>query len=319
MKILETGDIAYYPDLMNPSGKPMLVKGRRRIKYPSGKRFYQYFIEGHQHETVKDHNGNDVEVMGLTDRLVEDMKKNISTDYDNIVLVVGAEGTGKSNFGVDLCKSYDPTFTLEDRYIYDFYPFLLKLQKDFNQPGNGRAYLLDEATNLISNRDWNKEENKHFMQLLEMFRSRGLTLVMCIPLQSRSDKYVREHRARYVIECKDLPKGDKFGGRGYYELVVSPDKTVAHGTFPEMSPEDKRVYEALKEKSQQSKLDEMIKAADPEGDSGKGRLKESNERNKKMVAWFVLHEGWSYKDVSEQFNIPYGTITRWISEIKGED
>lgn len=220
---------------------------------------------------------------------------------------------------VDLCKSYDPSFTIQDRYIYDFYPFLKKLEQDFTIKGGGRAYLMDEATNLVSNRDWNKEDNKHMIQLLEMFRSRGLTLVMCIPSFDRLDVYIREHRARFKIECKDLPKGNKFSGRGFYELTVLPSKTVAHGTFPIMSASDKAVYEALKEKSQASKLQEMIKAADPDGDNGKGRLRESTDRNKKMVAWFVLHEGWSYQDVSEQFGIPYGTVTRWISEVKGED
>lgn len=307
MKILETGDIAYYPDIFNPSGKPMEIIGKRKLKYPNGKRFYQYFIEGHTEDKK-----------GLTDRLVENMKENVANDYDNLVVICGAEGVGKSNMAVDLCKSYDPTFTVQDRYIYDFFPFLQKLEKDFQEDGKGRAYLMDEATNLVSNRDWNKADNKHMIQLLEMFRSRGLTLVMCIPSFDRLDVYIREHRARFKIECKDLPKGKKFGGRGYYELTILPEKTVAHGKFPIMAAEDKRIYEALKEKSQAAKLQEMKRAADPEGD-GKGRLRESNERNKKMVAWFILHEGWSYQDVCEQFGIPYGTVTRWISEVKGED
>ena len=307
MKILETGDIAYYPDIFNPSGKPMEIIGRRKLRYPNGKRFYQYFIKGHTDDKT-----------GLTDRLVENMKENVANDYDNLVIICGAEGVGKSNMAVDLCKSYDPTFTVEDRYIYDFFPFLQKLEKDFKEDGKGRAYLMDEATNLVSNRDWNKEDNKHMIQLLEMFRSRGLTLVMCIPSFDRLDVYIREHRARFKIECKDLPKGNKFGGRGYYELTVLPNKTVGHGTFPIMSASDKAVYEALKERSQASKLQEMKKAADPEGD-GKGRLKESNDRNKKMAAWFIIREGWSYQDVSEQFGIPEGTLRRWISEVKGED
>ena len=318
MKILETGDIAYYPDIFNPSGQPMEIIGRRKLKYPSGSKFYQYFIEGHGTKTIE-HNGKKIEVKGLTDRLVENMKENVANDYDNLVIICGAEGVGKSNMAVDLCKSYDPTFTIQERYIYDFYPFLKKLEQDFTIKGGGRAYLMDEATNLVSNRDWNKEDNKHMIQLLEMFRSRGLTLIMCIPSFDRLDVYIREHRARFKIECKDLPKGNKFGGRGYYELTILPNKTVGHGTFPIMSASDKAIYEGLKERSQASKLQEMIKAADPEGDEGKGRLKESNDRNKKMAAWFIIHEGWSYQDVSEQFGIPEGTLRRWIKEIKDDD
>ena len=102
MKILETGDIAYYPDIFNPSGKPMEIIGRRKLRYPNGKRFYQYFIKGHTDDKT-----------GLTDRLVENMKENVANDYDNLVIICGAEGVGKSNMAVDLCKSYDPTFTVE--------------------------------------------------------------------------------------------------------------------------------------------------------------------------------------------------------------
>ena len=306
--ILEPGDTAFYPQLMNMSGKPMTVKGVRRIRYPNGNRFYQYFFDGHTEDKT-----------GLTDRLVENLKDNVDNAYDNLVVICGKEGTGKSNLAVDICKSYDPTFTLQDRYIYDFYPFLEKLEQDFKLEQGGRAYLLDEATNLVSNRDWNKDDNKHMIQLLEMFRSRGLTLVLCIPSFDRLDKYIREYRARFKLECKDLPQGDRFGGRGYYELTILQTKTtVGHGTFPIMAPEDKQIYEALKLKSQESKLQEMKAAADPENDRRGSKIRESGERNKKMAYYFVETMGWSYRDVSEQFDIPEGTLRRWIKEMREE-
>lgn len=311
--IYKTGEIVSYPVLTDSNCKrKMEIKGSRIYHYPKGD-YIQYFFDGHKEKTeLPDEKGT---LQGLTDWLVHDMQQNVSNDYDNLVVICGAEGTGKSNLGVDVCKSYDPSFTLEERYIYDFLPFLKKLQADFNEPGNGRAYLLDEATNLVSNRDWNKDENKHMIQLLEMFRSRGLTLVLCIPSFDRLDKYIREFRARFILECYDLPQGNRFGGRGYYKLKICKDNlTVGIGTFPEMSSEDKKIYEKLKLRSQETKLNEMIQAADPDNDGKGERLAKSSERNKKMARWFYEHEGWSNKEISEQFGIPEGTLRKWKQE-----
>lgn len=303
--ILEAGDTAYYPFLNNGKGKPMTVLGARVKRYRSGKMFVKYFFEGHTEDG-----------RGLTDRLIDDAKDNVDNAYDNLIVVCGAEGSGKSNWAVNFCKMYDPTFTLQERYIYDYLPFLEKLEDDFANARGGRAYLMDEATNLASNRDWQKEDNKNFIQLLEMFRSRGLTLVLCIPSFDRLDKYIREHRARFKVECLDLPEGKKFGGRGYYELTICRTNTfVGIGTFPKMSDEDKQIYEKLKEESQLKKLQEMKSAASGESNGG-GRLKLATERTKGMAMWFLDREGWGYDEVSERFDIPKSTLRRWRTEMK---
>lgn len=303
--IFEAGDTAYYPFLNNGKGKPMTVLGARVKRYRSGKMFVKYFFEGHTEDG-----------RGLTDRLIDDAKDNVDNAYDNLIVVCGAEGSGKSNWAVNFCKMYDPTFTLQERYIYDYLPFLEKLEDDFANARGGRAYLMDEATNLASNRDWQKEDNKNFIQLLEMFRSRGLTLVLCIPSFDRLDKYIREHRARFKIECLDLPEGKKFGGRGYYELTICRTNTfVGIGTFPKMSEEDKQIYEKLKEESQLKKLQEMKSAASGESNGGE-RLKLATERTKGMAMWFLDREGWGYDEVSERFDIPKSTLRRWRTEMK---
>ena len=303
--IFEEGDTAYYPYLNNGKGKPMTVLGARVKRYKSGKMFVKYFFEGHTDDG-----------QGLTDRLIDDAKDNVDNAYDNLIVVCGAEGSGKSNWAVNFCKMYDPTFTLQERYIYDYLPFLEKLEDDFANARGGRAYLMDEATNLASNRDWQKEDNKNFIQLLEMFRSRGLTLVLCIPSFDRLDKYIREHRARFKVECLDLPEGRKFGGRGYYELTICRTNTfVGIGTFPKMSDEDKEIYEKLKEESQLKKLQEMKSAASGETNGGE-RLKLATERMKGMAMWFLDREGWGYDEVSERFDIPKPTLRRWRTEMK---
>lgn len=303
--VLEEGDTAYYPYIGDAGGKPMKVLGGRVIHYRSGKDYVEYFFAGHSEDGT-----------GLTDYLIEEVKDNVDNAYDNLIVVVGGEGVGKSNWAVTFCQRMDPTFNIEERYVYDFHPFLKRLKKDFNESKGGRAYLMDEATNLASNRDWNKDDNKNFIKLLEMFRSRGLTLVLCIPSFDRLDKYIREHRTRFLIECLDLKDGGKFRGRGYYKLTRCRENNfVGIGTFPKMDPEIKERYEKLKEESQLKKLDEMLEGSDPSNKEG-DRLKLSTERNKSMAMWFLDREGWSYAEVADRFDIPESTLRRWRSETK---
>ena len=48
----------------------------------------------------------------LLDEIAEDMRKNIRDDYDNVVIVDGGEGSGKSNLMYQLLTRYDPNFDM---------------------------------------------------------------------------------------------------------------------------------------------------------------------------------------------------------------
>lgn len=269
------------------------------IHYSSGNMFVKYLIEGHTPDGC-----------GLTDILAEDIKEHVNNEYDSVVTITGGVGTGKSNFGVDLAKTCDPTFTLEDRYVYDLAPFLEKLAAEWDTLKPGMCYLMDEATNLANNRDWNNSVNKYFVEFLEMFRSLGLILILIIPTRKRLDVYLREgNRTRYFIEAHDLKNGGKYKGRGFYELTIvdeyAGEKFVAMGTFPKMDLSYFEKYAKLKKESQKAKLDEMINALRPK-DKPEGRNKD-----REMAMYFLFKEGWTSTEVSKQFGIPASTIRNW--------
>lgn len=275
-------------------------------RYPSGKIWIDYLFDGHTEEKC-----------GLTDVLANDIQKYINNEYDSVVTVIGDVGTGKSNQGVDLAESCDPTFTLEERYVYDFLPFLEKLDAGWDELKPGMCFLMDEATNVANNRNWNDAVNKYFTQFLEMFRSLGLILILIIPTKQRLDIYLREGtRTRYLIEVQDLPNCGKYEGRGYYKLTVT-DKDGTHyvgmGTFDKMNTDVLDAYMEKKKASQRDKLKEMIAALSPPVPKDQQDTN-PNRRNKEMALWFIIREGWSYADVSKEFNIPEGTLRRWMKE-----
>jgi len=273
------------------------------IRYRSGNKFIKYIFEGHTEDKC-----------GLTDILAEDIKMHITNEYDSVVTVTGGVGTGKSNFGVDLAKTCDPTFTLEERYVYDLLPMLEKLDAEWENLKPGMCFLMDEATNMANNRNWNDTVNKNFVEFLEMFRSLGLILILIIPTRKRLDVYLREgNRTRYFIEAHDLKNGGKYEGRGFYELTVCDEYDgeiyVGIGTFPKMDVSFLEKYVALKKGSQQSKLKEMIAELKP-----KEKAEPNKGRDKEMALYLMFSENWSIKEVSKKFEIPEGTIRRWRTE-----
>ena len=292
------GETIYYPKITVKSDKPMTVKDRY-IGSKNGNLFVQYCTDD------------------LLDRLVEDMHEVIDNHYDNVVVITGrkndiGEGVGKSNLAYWVAKKFDPNFNLQDGYIYDMLPFLKRLVKG---ELHGKVLMLDEATNLLSARNWMTETNKSVDQILEMFRSYEMTLIMCIPQLDRLDVYVRESRMRFLLIAADRYwENDTVSHRGYFELKRRPGfKTVCWGTFPEIPPEDKKIYEALKEGAQKSKAKEILEKF--EEDENKPRIAKSAHYNRQLV-WMLKKEGYSYSEISDETGIPEGTLKSWISEKK---
>ena len=124
--IFEPGDTIYYPNPYRENDKPMIVKDYYLGQGNRGP-FVQYLTAD------------------LIQRLVEEMRENIENHYDNLVVITGHEGTGKSNCAYAVCKAFDPDFSINDGYIYDIGPFLEKLTTG---DVKGKAFWFDEATRL---------------------------------------------------------------------------------------------------------------------------------------------------------------------------
>lgn len=295
--LYEKGDTVYYPKLTVPSEKTMTVKDRYIGRGPSGI-FVQYLSDD------------------LLDRLVEDMHENADNGMDNIVVITGpergtGEGVGKSNLGYWVAKKYDPDFNLEDGYVYDMLPFLERVAS-----GNmkGKVLMLDEGTNLLSARNWMSETNKSVDQVLEMFRSYRMTIIICIPKLYRLDEYVRESRMHYHLTCQiRYWDGDTHPKRGYFELKKEPNfRTICWGTFPQIPEKERGAYEHIKAQSQQKKAQELLEKF-RDNQAGGSRLQKSASHNRKL-AMFLKNEGYSYARISEETGIPEGTLRYWISE-----
>lgn len=306
---LEPGDTAYWPYLLAPSPTKMTVLDRNKVRRSNSKKSPLY----HQIQYTQ------YLLDGLMDNLVSEMHDNVRDHWDNIIMITGAEGTGKSNLAYYLAKSYDPNFSLQDGYVYDFETMVKKLNESDIQ---GSVLWCDEATELLGNRDWAKEENKALIKILKMMRSLNLTIILVIPDFGGIDTYVRDQRVRYILEAKIMSWENRpEKTRGYWEFK-RPKKgrdpeTYGYGIFPQMAPEIAEEYERIKLSSQKKALSKLNEKINPD--------KKEKSRDIVAICKMAEHlhdsEGLTYDEISVITGIPASTLRRNMSKYRqgGDD
>lgn len=199
--------------------------------YPSGKFFIQYLYKD------------------LLEKLAEDMHRNVRADYDNVVMIEGGEGSGKSNLAYQVIKAYNPDFDIKQTYVYNMDGIRERFAaEDYG----GDTFWMDETSQIASNRNWQSEDNKDLVSILEVCRSKHFSLIGCIPSITRADIYLREFRMRYQLRCRPM-KFPKIGykPRGIFELLKRDNETgkmkhIGYGLFDPMPDDQKQIYEPIK-------------------------------------------------------------------------
>lgn len=279
--IIKTEDIGEMRQ--TPIGE-LMIKDANILTYPSGKFYVQYLYDG------------------LLEKMAEDMRHNLTRGYDNMIVTQGAEGSGKSTHVFQICRAYDPDFTIAGNYVYDFEAMKERLNSE--EDDTGGIFWLDEAVNMANKRRWQSQENTDLTDLLIMMRSRSWCIDFCIPRAADLDFYIREHRFRYLVTVKPMtfPRAGK-KDRGYFELKRKNPTTgvlelVGYGEYDDMPPEAKKEYEKVKESAQLKKFGEI--ANKKEG----YRKKYEEERAKIRNAILVLHNSGVKKDtIKDLFSI----------------
>lgn len=255
----------------------------------SGKIFIRYLLED------------------LLDKLAEDMRKNVRDDYDNVVVVDGGEGSGKSNLMYQILKRYDPNFEIARGYTYDADAFKKKIREGGDI---GRTFWMDEGSIIANNRDWNSPQNKGFIKTLETCRSRHYTLGICIPSFDRLDVYIREHRVRYLIHCEPMDFTDGgFRQRGYCEVRKKNDITgalelIGYAEYSKMPDDVAAEYKQIKLESQDKLFRDLY--GDDADDSPGAKYKkkwEESEKKQNRVMLRLYNSGTSIEELQDIFGI----------------
>lgn len=198
--------------------------------------------------------------------------KSITQQNDDCVIIIdGAEGSGKSSLAFQLCHALEKGWDPQERVIIDYEDWL-----QFYEAGQRACtYLLDEGGDLAFSRDAMSGQNKHVVRILQMARILNNIMVICCPSIHWLDKYLREHRALIYIKVhKEWHATGVIRGRAtiHWKSVRFDPRAASinvrwtpvfdvyfHG-IPSSDPQWK-VYEKLKIAKIQTRAYELIKKA----------------------------------------------------------
>lgn len=299
MYAFEKGDRVQWPETEKPASdnqRSLTVKDRIVIRYPSGKYYIKYLFEN------------------LIDRMIEDMKTNVSENFDNILTIIGSEGSGKSNIAHYVAKRYDPDLDLSKSMINSWEQFLESITTDPQ-----RVYWFDEAILVAAGRDWMKEANKMLVSSLQTIRFMKLLIIFCIPAIDSIDVYIRTFRTRYILEAHVMCwPHDARAHRGYGELYVPKSKEErkmlpnnakaidffrSKGFFehPKMADD---TYDQMKKENSDENLIRMKEQLTP----AKSRYARDKKSLSSLISYMVDVQGLSYKEIADIAGMPYNTV-----------
>lgn len=144
--------------------------------------------------------------------VLEQIKKDVRNDNDSLILVDGAEGSGKTILASCSAKYVDSSFNV-DRITFDVEEFFnsAELLKDEHY----KAIQYDEAVTGLFSTDFMKEEYKNLIKLLSVARKRNLIIFMCVPKITLLSSHIVNHRASGLIHVYKI-KGQYRGHAKYY-------------------------------------------------------------------------------------------------------
>lgn len=188
-------------------------------------------------------------------------------DNDQVIIVDGGEGSGKSVFAMQVAKVVDSDFTI-DRVCMTPNEFT----KAVIQAKKGQAVVFDEAFTGLSSRASLTEINKLIVSLMMEMRQKNLFVIIVMPTFFLLDRYVALFRAQalFHIYIKNGQRGrwTYFGSKkkkmlyllGKKMFSYSKPKSKMRGRFMDQYTVNEAEYRAKKkkallEKSRQTKAE----------------------------------------------------------------
>ena len=137
-------------------------------------------------------------------------------NYDNIILISGARGNGKTTCAIQLARWYNLVYFPDEKFdVFKYIVYNENEVKDKIMKLQPRAPLVcDEAVRFAMGQDWAQSENKEIVQLFAQMRTKQLTVMMCIPKMTWSQKKIQQMSSFWV----------KLYTRGF-AVVFRPDQS----------------------------------------------------------------------------------------------
>lgn len=205
------------------------------------------------------------------DEFAKLLVRRIKRNQQNVIMVEGSTGAGKSTYAILLCyelaKRLKVKFSLQEDYIYTMEDLLRKIKNPNASPIN----LIDEAVLVMNAKGSMTKQNRDMVDIFNTMRSLGWTTVLVAPSIFQIDKTMRLMHIDYKVHCSSEDDNIIRGyGRGFFE--VSKPKRYEYskdaepywvlqvtGVFGKLPPRIDAEYQPIKLKAQRKLIDAIAK------------------------------------------------------------
>lgn len=113
-------------------------------------------------------------------------------DYDNVIVITGEEGYGKSNLALAIAVALDGDDFDPSRVIFNTEEWHQGLTANLHR--RGLTWMLDEGGNLGLSWEWSSGEGRALVKILQQARILNSTMLWAIPNFRWLNVYMRDHR-----------------------------------------------------------------------------------------------------------------------------
>ena len=167
----------------------------------------------------------------LLPKFVAHLKRRLKNHRQNIIVIDGGTGSGKSTLMITMALLQDKKLDLNDSYIYYPRDMASRLQTIINGQNKSNLNLFDEGSVILNSMNGRKTEDNDLIVLMDILRSWGMTSYICIPDYNDLNKRLKNHLVDYRISCPDEPLVPGYNSRGFYEIFKPSKRTFAKDTW----------------------------------------------------------------------------------------
>jgi hypothetical protein len=152
---------------------------------------------------------------GRNTSILDDIQNRRKNVKQNMMIVVGSPGEGKSYFALRLAEIFDRKFVAEEQIVFER-GHLLRLIGPNSPLRMGQVILIDEAQFIAGARRWYEDIQKDVMEHIEAIRSKGFIIIIVALHINLLDKIIRQYVLSHMVIMK------KRGLGTFYKLWTPP-------------------------------------------------------------------------------------------------
>ena len=200
----------------------------------------------------------------LMTALARTLKQRIKQKHQNVILVVGPTGSGKSTCALNLIYAMDPDWNIAENYVYSAEDLARKLKY---RATASKITLYDEGSVSLNSLNSIRRSDNMQVVLLDTCRSLGWTTIICIPSINDLNKRIRDHLIDYVLVCSNKPLDPRLEARGFFELYKPGRDTwakstyyhlIGAGTYKKIEGKKAELYDRIKYQHQMALIGDFV-------------------------------------------------------------